>query len=221
MLSANCYAPQKYIRRWSWQTFWMIQATWCWLLWPIIGAVLTIPDLGGVLAEALRTCPDRLLWSFLFSLAYGVGGTAFNISIRYIGFSLTYAIAVGLSSVLGTAHPAAGARAVGDHPRQTGLRLGAGGRRPGRAGHRLLRRRRAFEGIAICGRRLPSWASSRWPRDCCLSLLAGVLSAVYGFAIEVDRAGDRDRRAARRRALEGQRRLSDREHRRLRDRAGL
>ena len=31
-----------------------------------------------------------------------MGGTAFNLSIRYIGFSLTYAIAVGLSSVLGT-----------------------------------------------------------------------------------------------------------------------
>ena len=35
-------------------------------------------------------------------MAYGVGGTAFNISIRYIGFSLTYAIAVGLSALTKT-----------------------------------------------------------------------------------------------------------------------
>lgn len=41
-----------------------------------------------------------------FSLAlYGVGGTAFGLSIRHIGFSLTCAIAVGLSSVLGTLTP--------------------------------------------------------------------------------------------------------------------
>ena len=40
--------------------------------------------------------------SFLLGMAYGIGGTAFGISIRYIGFSLTYAIAVGLSSILGT-----------------------------------------------------------------------------------------------------------------------
>ena len=99
LLSANCYAPQKYIKRWSWEIFWMTQAAWCWFLWPIIGAVLTIPQLGQVLAEAPS---DRMLYSFLMGIAYGVGGTAFNISIRYIGFSLTYSIAVGLSSVLGT-----------------------------------------------------------------------------------------------------------------------
>ena len=52
MLRANCYAPQKYIRRWSWEIFWMTQAAWCWLLWPIIGAVCTIPQLGQVLAES-------------------------------------------------------------------------------------------------------------------------------------------------------------------------
>ena len=28
-LAANCYAPQKYIRRWSWEIFWMTQAAWC------------------------------------------------------------------------------------------------------------------------------------------------------------------------------------------------
>ena len=33
--------------------------------------------------------------------AFGIGGTAFNVAIRYIGFSLTYAIAIGLSGVLG------------------------------------------------------------------------------------------------------------------------
>ncbi len=46
-----------------------------------------------------------MLYSFLLGMAYGIGGTAFGISIRYIGFSLTYAIAVGLSGVLGTLIP--------------------------------------------------------------------------------------------------------------------
>lgn len=36
---------------------------------------------------------------------HGIGGTAFGVSIRYISFSLTYAIAGGLSSVLGTLIP--------------------------------------------------------------------------------------------------------------------
>lgn len=184
LLSANCYAPQKSIRRWSWQTFWMAQAVWCWLLWPIIGAALTIPDLCGVLAEALRTCPERLRWSFLFSLAYGVGGTAFNISIRYIGFSLTYAIAVGLSSVLGTIIP----------PLVRG-QLGAILAKPGSAWV-LAGVALGALGIACCGaagrlKELDLRAQAAelgefaLVKGLLLSLLAGVLSAVYGFAIEV------------------------------------
>jgi hypothetical protein len=38
-----------------------------------------------------------MLFAFLMGVAYGVGGTAFDISIRYVGFALTYSIAVGLS----------------------------------------------------------------------------------------------------------------------------
>jgi len=63
LLSANCYAPQKYIRRWSWEVFWMTQAAWCWLLWPIIGALATIPRLGQVLTEGPH---DRMwLWDLV------------------------------------------------------------------------------------------------------------------------------------------------------------
>ena len=56
MLAANCYAPQKYIRRWSWEIFWMIQAAWCWLLWPIIGAICHHSPLVQVLPKP-RNCP--------------------------------------------------------------------------------------------------------------------------------------------------------------------
>lgn len=38
----------------------------------------------------------------LLGALFGIGGTAFGISIRYIGFSITYAIAIGTSCVLGT-----------------------------------------------------------------------------------------------------------------------
>ncbi|MGC4031403.1 MAG: L-rhamnose/proton symporter RhaT [Tepidisphaeraceae bacterium] len=100
--SSACYTPQKKVKRWSWQTYWLVQASFCWLILPVVGAVLTIPHLGTVLSEAPRSA---MLYSFLLGMAYGVGGTAFGLSIRYIGFSLTYAIAVGLSSILGTLIP--------------------------------------------------------------------------------------------------------------------
>jgi L-rhamnose-H+ transport protein len=97
--SSVCYAPEKKVKGWSWQTYWIVQASFCWFLLPILGAIITIPHLWTVLGEAPH---DAMVISFLLGMIYGVGGTAFGIAIRYIGFSLTYAIAVGLSSLLGT-----------------------------------------------------------------------------------------------------------------------
>jgi L-rhamnose-H+ transport protein len=57
---------------------------------PLVVAYLTIPQLSIVLKEAPVAAMQR---SFLLGIAYGVGGTAFGIAIRYVGFSLTYAIA--------------------------------------------------------------------------------------------------------------------------------
>jgi L-rhamnose-H+ transport protein len=180
LLAANCYAPQKYLRAWAWEIFWMTQAMWCWLLWPVIGAVLTIPHLESVLRDAPT---DRMLFAFLMGIAYGVGGTAFNISIRYIGFALTYSIAVGLSSVLGTLMPP--------------LVRGEIGAILGRPGSMWVLSGVTFgaAGIAVCG-----WAgrikehnlSATYARGgfslskgLALSLVAGVLSGVYGMALEV------------------------------------
>jgi L-rhamnose-H+ transport protein len=181
MLAANCYAPQKYIKRWSWEIFWMTQAAWCWFLWPIIGAMATIPQLAQVLAEAPK---ERMLLSFALGVAYGIGGTAFNISIRYIGFSLTYAIAVGLSSVLGTIIPPLVRGEFGAIVSRAGSQWVLSGVLAGAIG------------IALCGaaghfkeRDLDASGGTHGEfslvKGLVLSLLAGVLSAVYGFSLEV------------------------------------
>jgi len=177
--AAICYTPQKQVKRWSWQSYWLTQAAFCWFLLPIIGAMLTIPDLAAVLREAPR---GAMLRSFLLGAAYGIGGTAFGISIRYIGFSLTYAIAVGLSSVLGTLIP----------PMLKGT-VGASLSKPG--GGWII----AGIVVGICGIGFTGLAGRLKELDLTaqqgkgefslmkgllLSLLAGVLSAVYGLALE-------------------------------------
>jgi L-rhamnose-H+ transport protein len=185
MLSANCYAPQKYVRRWSWKIFWMTQAAWCWLIWPIVGAVCTIPHLQQVLAESPR---QPMILAFLMGLAYGVGGTAFNIAIRYIGFSLTYAVAVGLSAVLGTlttplaegrfgeilAKPGAGWVMLGVAAGVLGIAVcGAAGRL----------KELDFRGQASTGDEANGAVRFSLAKGLPLALMAGVLSAVYGIAV--------------------------------------
>jgi L-rhamnose-H+ transport protein len=123
-----------------------------------------------------------MLKSFLLGAAYGIGGTAFGISIRYIGFSLTYSIAVGLSSVLGTLIP----------PLVHGT-LGATLSKPG-AGWIIAGIVVGTSGIACTGlagrfKELDLAAQQKQgefnlTKGLLLSLLAGVLSAVYGFALD-------------------------------------
>lgn len=177
--AATCYTPQKRVKRWSWQTYWLTQASFCWFLLPLLGAWLTIPNLGAVLQEAPRSA---MVNSFLLGAAYGIGGTAFGISIRYIGFSLTYAIAVGLSSVLGTLIP----------PLIKGT-LPALLSKPG-ASWIVAGIVTGIVGIAstgLAGRLKEGDLSAQEAKGefsigkgLLLSLLAGVLSAVYGFALE-------------------------------------
>ena len=100
--SALCYTPQKKTKQWSWQTYWMAHAAVCWLFLPIIVAAMTTPHLRSVLREAPG---DAMVRSFLLGFCYGVGGTAFGAAIRFLGFSMTYALSVGISCVLGTLLP--------------------------------------------------------------------------------------------------------------------
>lgn len=175
-----CYTPQARLRGWSWQTYWLAQAAWCWLLIPVMVAWLTIPDLGAVLQEA----PAAAMWrSFGLGIAYGIGGTAFGMSIRYLGISLTYAIAVGISCVLGTLLPPLVAGTLSEVLSGTGSSYMIGGVMLGATG------------ILACG-----WAgrskerdiaeqqgqatSFSWTKGLPIVLLAGVLSAMYGFSLD-------------------------------------
>ncbi|NQT37708.1 MAG: L-rhamnose/proton symporter RhaT [Planctomycetes bacterium] len=100
--ASSCYTPQKKTKLWAWEVYWISQATFAWLVLPITVALLTIPDYFAV----LRDCPPSAMRnSFLLGMLYGFGGMAFGLGIRYIGFSLMYTIAIGLSAALGTLLP--------------------------------------------------------------------------------------------------------------------
>ncbi|HTV08800.1 MAG TPA: L-rhamnose/proton symporter RhaT [Candidatus Aquilonibacter sp.] len=176
--AALCYTPQKRVKAWSWQSYWLVQAAFCWFLLPILGAWLTTPQLGAVLREAPR---GAMLETFVLGAAYGIGGTAFGISIRYIGFSLTYSIAVGLSTVLGTLIPPLVKGTLGATLSKPGagwviagivigmIGIGFTGL-AGRMKERDLSAQAKLEGFSLM-------------KGLSLSLIAGVLSAVYGFAL--------------------------------------
>ncbi|MEP6746768.1 MAG: L-rhamnose/proton symporter RhaT [Bacteroidota bacterium] len=178
--AAMCYTPEKKVKGWSWQTYWLAQAFICWLVLPVIVAFITIPHLIVVLKEA-PSLP--MLYSFLLGIAYGVGGTAFGIAIRYVGFSLTYAIAVGISCVLGTLLPPLVHGTLMDILKSNGAAYITTG-----VGMGAL-------GIALCGiagrdkekdleKKQDNPTGFSLKKGLPLCLLAGILSALYGFSID-------------------------------------
>jgi L-rhamnose-H+ transport protein len=176
--AALCYTPQKRVKRWSWQSYWLVQASFCWFLLPILIAWLKTPELGAVLREAPR---GAMLTTFLLGAAYGIGGTAFGIAIRYIGFSLTYAIAIGLSTVFGTIIPPLLAGTLDSTLHKTGAGWVVAGIVIGMIGI-------AFTGAAGRMKERDLSAATNLGgfslvKGLMLSLLAGFLSAIYGVAL--------------------------------------
>lgn len=174
--AALCYTPQKGTKSWSWQTYWLAQAAVCWLILPIIGAWLTIPDLRQVLADAPGSAMRN---SFLLGALYGVGGTAFGLAIKHMGFSLTYAIAIGISCVLGTLLPPAVSGELAKVFGRTGSGWVLTGIGIGVIGIFVSGLAGRFKELDLDGQNTGFNLRKGLP----LCILAGVLSAVYGFAL--------------------------------------
>lgn len=177
--AALCYAPQRYLHRWSWQTYWLVQAAACWLVLPWIFAWATVPALGAVLAEAPK---DAMLTSYALGAVYGVGGIAFGLAIRHIGYSLTYALAISISCVLGTLLPPVLAGTFGETlAHRAGLIVVGGVLLGGAAmfvtGYAGFRRERE---LAADTATAPFNARAGLP----IVILAGVLSAVFNFSLQ-------------------------------------
>ena len=100
--ASSCYLPSTQTRKWSWGTFWLVQALFAWIIMPLLVGWLTVPHFFGILAEA----PSKPFWmAFILGAVYGFGGMSFGKAINHIGYSLTYTMAIGISAVLGTILP--------------------------------------------------------------------------------------------------------------------
>lgn len=100
--ASSCYLPSNLTRNWSWGTFWIVQACFAWFIIPLLLGVLTVPNYFQILYTAPK---DAVLGAFLLGSLYGFGGMSFGLSIKQIGYSLTYTISIGISAVVGTLVP--------------------------------------------------------------------------------------------------------------------
>ena len=98
---SSCYVPINKIRDWSWESYWIVQGVFAWLVFPFLGALLAVPE-GNSLFEAYAAHPADALWTLFFGILWGVGGLTFGLSMRYLGVALGQSIALGTCAGLGT-----------------------------------------------------------------------------------------------------------------------
>ena len=100
---SSSYVPINKVKNWSWESFWLVQGIFAWLVFPLLGALLAVPA-GSSLCELWSS--GGALQSIIYGLLWGVGGLTFGLSMRYLGVALGQSIALGTCAGFGTLFPA-------------------------------------------------------------------------------------------------------------------
>lgn len=105
MGQSSSYVPINKVKSWAWESFWLVQGVFAWLVFPYLGALLAVPE-GHSLLEVLSSGEGAALKALFFGALWGVGGLTFGLSMRYLGIALGQSIALGTCSAFGTLIPA-------------------------------------------------------------------------------------------------------------------
>ena len=99
---SSCYVPINKIKGWSWESYWLVQGVFAWLVFPFLGSLLAVPE-GHSLCELFTEANSfNVLMTMLFGVLWGVGGLTFGLSMRYLGVALGQSIALGTCAAGGT-----------------------------------------------------------------------------------------------------------------------
>jgi len=100
--AGSFYIAFRKVKNWSWESYWLINGLFTWVIMPWVIALLTVPELMTILREAAL---KDVFWTFLFGMLWGIGNLTFGLSLRYLGMSLGMAMTLGLTTTFGTLIP--------------------------------------------------------------------------------------------------------------------
>ncbi len=100
---SSSYVPIKKVKNWAWECFWLTQGIFAWLVFPLLGSLLGVPENSSLFA---LWGSGGALKSIFFGMLWGVGGLTFGLSMRYLGVALGQSIALGTCAAFGTLLPA-------------------------------------------------------------------------------------------------------------------
>lgn len=100
--SGSFYMPFNKVKKWAWESFWIVGGLFSWLIVPPFVAWFTIPHF----IEIIATSSTQILTVvFVFGLFWGIGGLTYGLSVRYLGMSLGNSVVLGFCAAFGAIVP--------------------------------------------------------------------------------------------------------------------
>ncbi|HEV2299579.1 MAG TPA: L-rhamnose/proton symporter RhaT [Candidatus Acidoferrales bacterium] len=102
VLNGSFAAPTKYARKWQWENIWSVWAITGMFVFPWLLVLATVPH-AGTLYSSVSAREIFLLT--LLGAGFGLAQIFFGLGIAAVGIALNFAIAVGISTALGSFVP--------------------------------------------------------------------------------------------------------------------
>ena len=100
--SGSFYMPYNKVKKWSWESYWIVGGLFSWLIVPPIAAYLTVPGFVDIIREVSNTV---FYFTFLMGLLWGIGGLTYGLGVRYLGMSLGNSVTLGFCAAFGAIVP--------------------------------------------------------------------------------------------------------------------
>ena len=193
--SGSFYIPYKKVKKWAWESYWIVGGIFSWLIVPPLAAFLTIP---GFIDIIKNTSSSTIGITYLYGLLWGIGGLTYGLGVRYLGVALGSSIILGLCMVFGSLIPSIYYDLNPQEGKDTfSMLIGTGWGLTVLAGLALC-----IVGIIVCGKAgtmkekqlssIPSTDSHgmvvkteyKFGLGILVSIISGVLSACFNFGLE-------------------------------------
>ncbi len=100
--SGSFYMPFNKVKKWAWESYWIVGGLFSWLIVPPVAAYLTVPNFAAIIGSASSTV---LSFTFLMGLLWGIGGLTYGLGVRYLGMSLGNSVTLGFCAAFGALVP--------------------------------------------------------------------------------------------------------------------
>src|SRR5688500_794165 len=100
--SGSFYMAFKKVRKWAWESYWLIGGLFSWLIVPPLAAFLTIPGFADIIKQAEF---NVFSWTYIMGVLWGIGGLTYGLGIRFLGMSLGNSVILGYCAAFGSLIP--------------------------------------------------------------------------------------------------------------------